>query len=129
MSAIYHMTEDALRAADFRPLHAGDTYDHGFVAKRGSSIPDLTGAEIWLTVKDSTVQADAEALLQLQTPTEIEITDGPTGAFTVHFLPAATQDIEGLWDYDIQIKYASGAVITQAKGKIEFLPNLTRSIT
>lgn len=130
MSVRYDITADLLLAGGFRQLHAGDDYDHDFVVQRGGSVFDLTGAKVWFTVKEDSVETDAQAKLQLDsdTPANLEITDAPNGEFTVHFLKAATEDLEGLWDYDIQVLTAGGQVFTWARGKIEFLENLTRTI-
>jgi len=139
VSVRYDMLAEALEARGYRPIHAGDTYDHDFtVVRAGEELP-LAGAKLWLTVKETDLQADAQAKLQLTgtdpapeppaEPGDIEITDAAHGAFTVHFLPAATQDLAGTWPYDIQAKLSSGEVITLCHGVIEFLENITRSLT
>jgi len=134
MSAIYHMTASELRRSNFRPIHAGDDYNHRFRVKRNDIILDLTGSTIWMTVKDSTTQTDSQAYLQLSSASssEIEITGPTAGEFTVKFRGTGaktTENIEGLWDYDIQVKLSGGDILTIAAGKIEFLPNLTRATT
>lgn len=133
MSVVYHITADNLRSLGYRVLHAGDDYDHQFTVERPAGSPlVLTGATIWLTVKNSSLQDDAQALLQLSSAqvSEIEITDGTNGIFQVKFRGTgskSTADLEGLWKYDIQVKLASGTIITVARGDIEFLENITRT--
>lgn len=135
MSVKYDMTVDAMIGATFRPIHAGDDYDHRFTALRGGVALPLTGtAKIWLTIKENSVEQDAQAKLQLSSAqvTEIEITDGAAGAFTVKFRGTGTKstgDLEGLWLYDLTAKLddPEATLITLAYGKIEFLPNLTRT--
>lgn len=130
MSVAHDITEEALQLAGYRTLHAGDDYDYTFTVTRGGAALDLTGATIWLTVKERAVESDAQAKLQLSTAqaTEISVTDPATGGvFVVHFQATATKDLEGLWLYDIQVKLASEKILTVATGKIEFLPNITRA--
>lgn len=134
MSVVWDLTAENLRAARFRPIHAGDDYNLGVTAKRDGQIIDLTAGKVWLTVKDDPIQADDEAQLQMDsdTPADIEIDSPLSGHFIVHFhgvLSPNTADLEGMWQYDIQVKEASGAITTVGGGKIEFLPNLTRSTT
>ena len=139
MSAQHDITEENLRSQNYRPIHAGDDYDHTFVVDRppGTDM-DLTSALIWCTIKANTVETDAQALLQLRNTAaggsnaEIEITSASEGKFTIKFRGSganSTENIAGLHLYDIQVKLGSGTLITIAKGKIEFLENITRSIT
>lgn len=74
---------------------------------------DLTGAEIYLTVRENNISDTA--LIQLKNTAaggsadEIEDSDLPNGEFKVHFVPENTEDIEISFDeyidlvYDIQI--------------------------
>ncbi len=134
MSVNYDITAEQLKASSYRPLHAGDDYDHKFTVTRGGTPLDLTGSKIWLTVKENSVEPDDEAKLQLSSDdtTEIEITDANAGQFTIKFRGTGTkntQDLEGEWLYDMQVKLSAPAstIITLAYGRIEFLVNLTRA--
>ena len=132
MSAKLDITEDRLSQASFRALHAGDTYDMGFTVERAGSPLNIVGATIYLTVKEDEIKPDADAKLQLSTAdaAEIEITDGPNGRFTVHFVGVglkSTANIVGEYPYDIQVKLAAGTIITVARGVIEFLEQITRA--
>jgi hypothetical protein len=132
MSVKYDITAETLEAANFRALHAGDDYDHDFTASRDGTALDLDGGKVWLTIKEDSKLADAQAKLQVDSDgTGITITAGPAGEFTVHFIDTETDGLEGVWPYDIKVRLgaAGAAVIRLARGKIEFLPNLTRAIT
>lgn len=132
MSIKYDITASSLQSGGFRVLHAGDDYSHTFSVTRGGSNLDLSGsAKIWFTVKEDSVQADTAAKLQLTTDSvsEIEITDPVAGQFIVKFGSSTTEDLEGEWLYDLQVKLDDDTVITIAYGAIEFLTNITRSVT
>lgn len=132
MSVKYDITAEALEAAGYRPIHAGDDYDHQFKVTRGGAALDLDGGKVWFTVKEDSKLADDKAKLQIDSDgADITITNGPAGEFTVHFRDTATAGLEGEWPYDLKARLgAAGApIIRLARGKIEFLPSLTRSIT
>jgi hypothetical protein len=129
MSARWDITAESLLINSFRQLHAGDDFTHIFLFTRGGTALDLTGATVRFTVKEDTVETDAQAKLLYDsgTVTELEITDAVGGEITLKLQSADTQDLEGLWLYDIQATFAGGSVMTLARGRIEFLPNLTRT--
>jgi hypothetical protein len=130
VSQRYDITTAYLEKNDFRPLHAGDDWSHPFTAQRPAGLAlDLTNAKLWLTIKENSIQTDAEALLQITSndATEIEIDTPAAGQFTVYFKSAQTLDLEGTHSYDIQAVLDSGEVVTLARGIIEFLPNITIS--
>jgi hypothetical protein len=128
MSAQYDITADYLIKSGFRPIHAGDDYDHFFTVERppGTAL-SLALAKIWFTIKEDAVDSDAEAKLQYTTDSadEIEITAPATGAFTIHLAAADTENLAGTWQYDVQVKLSTAKIITIARGFIEFLPHIT----
>lgn len=132
MSAKYDITAEYLIRSNFRPIYAGDDYDHSFTVERppGTALP-LTGAKIWFTVKEDITQADEEALLQYTTDdsSQIEIISAPDGSFVIHLKSDDTGEMAGTWVYDIQVKLDTGKVITIAQGVIEFLPQVTQTKT
>lgn len=131
MSVEYNITAETLEAANFRAIHAGDDYDHDFTATRGGVVLNLTDAKIWFTIKEDSKLGDAQAKLQIDSDgAEITITDAAAGEFTVHLRDTATNGLEGLWPYDIKVRLgaAGSAIVRLARGKIEFLSNLTRDI-
>lgn len=129
MSALYDITFKRLHKDNFRPIHAGDDYDHDFVIFRAGSSLDLTGAKVWFTVKEKTTDSDSQAKLAYDSTdtTEIEITDATAGKFTIHLKSDDTADLEGVWLYDIKTKLSTDKIIRIARGVIEFLPNITRA--
>jgi hypothetical protein len=134
MSVDFDITAESLVSQNYRRLHAGDDYNYRFHVTRNSLPLSLIGAgvKIWFTVKEASLKNDSEAKLQLTSAssTQIEITDAANGDFTVKFAAASTADLEGEWQYDLQVKAlidGSLKVMTVAKGLIEFLPNLTRA--
>lgn len=130
MSVKHDITEESLIAAGYRALHAGDDYTYQFTVTRGGTALDLTSAKVWLTIKESSVEVDASAKLQYDSSTAaITITSPTNGQFTVTFTAADTADLEGEWLYDIKAKLADTTLIRLARGKIEFLANLTRATT
>jgi len=137
MSIVYNITSDDLSAAGYRTLHAGDDYRHRFYLTSGEDEDpfDLSpiGTKIWFTIKESSIKSDINSKLQLSTSDNIEIISPPTlGEFVVKFNSEDTQDLEGTWLYDMQVrgfKDGSFKILTVARGLIEFLPNLTRAIT
>jgi hypothetical protein len=135
MSALYDITVKNLEAAGHRVIHAGDDYDHEFTALRDGVPIDLSSVKLWLTIKEDSSQPDSAAKLQYDSETpggspNIEITDAVAGEFTVHFRDTDTKGLEGLWPYDIKIRLGAvgAAILRLARGRIEFLPNITREI-
>lgn len=129
MSVRHDITADELLAAGFRQLHAGDDFNHEFIFTRNSVALDLSGATVRFTVKEDSIEPDAQAKLTFDSGTvaDLEITDATGGKIVVKFKKADTENLEGLFQYDVQASLGGGAVITLARGKIEFLPNLTRT--
>jgi hypothetical protein len=131
MSAQYDITADYLVRSGYRPIHAGDDYDHSFTVERAGTPLNLTSAKLWFTVKEDVADADSEAKLQYTSAViaEIEITTPLSGAFVIHLQAADTEDLAGTWQYDIQAKLSTGRIITIARGVIEFLSNVTQTRT
>jgi hypothetical protein len=136
MSVLHNITADSLSSQSFRVLHAGDDYDYEFTFNRNGSPIDFTGAQVWLTVKSRSIQSDIQAKLQLAgteggASDQIEMISPSLGKLVVKFRGEGvktTADLEGMWEYDMQAKLLSPSqLITLARGKIEFLQNITRS--
>ena len=134
MSTALDITSDYLRSLSFRPLHAGDDYHYKFTIEQGGEGIDLSDAKVWFTIKETSLKTDEEAKLQYtsEDSDEIEITEPLSGKIVVKFAGGDTEDLEGQWRYDLQIKATIEGimkVVTVAWGMIEFLPNLTRATT
>lgn len=129
MSALYDITADFLRRNNYRPIHAGDDYDHTFVVDRAGAPLNLVGAKLWITLKTSSQDSDASAKLQYTSsdPLDIEVTEPAAGRFIVHFHAADTASLEGTWDYDIKAKLSTTKIIRIARGVIQFLPSITQA--
>lgn len=130
MSVKYDITSEYLIRSNFRPIHAGDDYDHQFTVQRAGSALDLTSATLWFTVKDDLTDNDSEALLQYDStvPANIEITTPLNGEFTIHLNDTDTAELRGAWNYDIKAKLGTGKILRIAYGIIEFLPNITEAV-
>jgi len=131
MSVKYDITSDYLIRANFRPIHAGDDYDHCFTVERAGLPLDLTSAKLWFTIKADINETDTEAMLQYSSdlPAEIEITDILNGKFVIHIAAIDTAEFEGTWNYDIKAKLSTDKILRIARGVIQFLPNITRATT
>jgi hypothetical protein len=121
-----------LSSLGFRQLHAGDNYTLTFNLVDHNDDPiDLTSATVWFTVKRKSTDEDSSALLFLITtgtsPGVVIQTPATDGIVCVYFRPADTGLLEGLWQYDLQIKTAALGVVTVLYGAIEFLKNITRA--
>jgi hypothetical protein len=134
MSVAHDITAENLARQSYRVLHAGDDYDYQFTVTREGTPLDLTGAKLWFTVKGSRVESDAQSMLQLTELDGISVTSPAAGVFLVQFRGEGTKstaDLAGKWDYDLTAKLSGAApnLITLARGVIEFLPNITRSVS
>ena len=83
---------------------------------------NLTGAKLWLTMKDSYDDADQAAALQLTSddPAEIDIIDAAQGQARIFFEPGDTEILE-IRDYyfDIQVKHGTLGIKTVLAGILE----------
>ena len=128
MSVKYDITSEQLIRSSYRPIHAGDDYDHSFTILRAGSPLDLTSAKVWFTVKEDDNDSDSEAKLQYDSDAaDIDITDAGNGQFTIHLSDTDTDDMQGTWSYDIKALLGSGQIIRIARGVIEFLANITQA--
>lgn len=125
MGIHYDIISNYLIKSNYRPLIAGDDYDHGFRTLRNGVPLDLTGSKLWFTVKSELQDPDSEALLQYTSEDNIFISSPTQGTFTVKFQAADTSSLAGTWHYDIQAKLSTDKIITLAYGVIEFLPQVT----
>jgi hypothetical protein len=124
----FDITANALAIAHFRPLHAGDDYDYTFTVKTRAGVAvNLSGAVLVLTAKADRADPDSEAVLEYGSADsdQITITLPAAGTFVVHFSEADTEDLAGVWDYDIKA-WISAQATHLAYGKLEFLPSITQ---
>ncbi len=111
-------------------FYRGDTkvFNLSFKDSVGAAI-DITGHELWFTMKRTVTDADGEAVLQKKTvfPAGSESEDG-TGTLTLD--STDTGDIDpGTYFFDIQkvIPENPPVVATLMSGKISVLPDITRN--
>jgi len=96
-----------------------------------TTIPDISSWTIWMTGKLDKADSDAEALFQIKTPTEIEITDGAGGIAVATLPTTATSSLTGttVVYFDVQGKEGGGAIHTLAIGTIKVLVDVTVDTT
>lgn len=111
----------------------GDTesYDLTIVDAEGEAI-DLTGSELWFTIKVNQADTDAAALVQKTSGsgiTHADEQDGDgAGLATVALEPEDTEKLLARdYYYDVQMKSPAGAVTTVVAGTFTLSADVTRS--
>lgn len=121
-------------------INRGDTFELNITlyAADGVTPWDLTGAKVWSTVKTKLLDADANALSQIDsaggsTPTGGAVTlGGVLGTIIVRHAPAMSRAVDTVNTsvfYDVQVKLADGRIFTVEWGKLEIGPDVTLSYT
>ena len=113
------------------PFYRGDTkaFDLSFTDSSGLPI-DVTGHELWFTLKTSIADSDADAAFQKRIvfPGSAE---SQQGVATLVLTSEETGTIEpGTYFFDIQkvIPDTPPVVATLLSGKVSILPDITRSV-
>lgn len=102
-------------------IFAGRDQTVQFTLTTGEVPYDLTGAKVWLTVKDETADPDSEALILKRSldaggaDTEVNIVDAENGILEVYFVPADTVDLDtgdssAYW-FDVVVENSEGKQI------------------
>ena len=92
-----------------------------FYNESGSAI-DLSGCSLYTTVKQNADDTDANAKISAS----LEVTSPATaGIATWTLVPADTQYLSGIYQWDVQMKSATGKVTTLIKDVIEITPDIT----
>lgn len=114
-------------------MYRGDSLVLDVMVLQGGSPADLTGATVWFTAKRNLTDPDVDAVIQVESPTDITIFDQTTnrGQAQVN-VPASvtavlTEQQLQLF-YDVQIKFATGRVATVDFGTLVITPDVTQSI-
>lgn len=97
-----------------------------------SGVPvDITGCSLKFTAKRSLQDDDADAVFQLDTPTEILITNGPGGLCQINVASLDTSAllVPTLCYCDLQLVDTSGNVSTTATGTLMVKIDVTRTNT
>jgi len=120
-------TNIELVRGDYQELRiATETYDP--VTATWSAM-NLTGATIWLTAKRKISDADAAAVFQIKTPTDIVVSDPLTGVCVAKLQPANTSalpDIRTRLHYDVQVVIAGKPRTPLVEGWFTVIPDITR---
>lgn len=99
-----------------------------FLQSDGVTPIDITGGEVWLTLNASNDPAsDSTAALQ---KTVTVFSDPTNGAATISLAPADTSGLAaGTYFYDVQLKDASGNILSSKQDKFVLSADVTRSTT
>lgn len=90
---------------------------------------DLTGATVFFTAKsaiEADDAADATAVISTETVSHIDPTAGAT---VIELSPTDTNVTPGLYYYDIQVKKASGTIVSVPARKMRIWADVTRRTT
>lgn len=91
---------------------------------------DLSGAKVWLTVKDEMSDSDSQALASKRNDlaggdaTQVNITDPTGGELEVYFVPSDTVNLKGDYWWDLVVENSSGKRM-QAVPPSRFKVNIT----
>lgn len=105
--------------------YMGDTKTINLTVKdsAGSAV-DITGATVWMTIKNKVGDSDADALVQKEVTSHADPTEGET---QIVITSDDTQELRaGTFKYDIQIKLASGVVSTLFFGDYQLIQGCTQ---
>jgi hypothetical protein len=107
--------------------YRGDDYtvDLTFTDSNGVAI-DITNYKIYFTLKNKFSDTDALAVLQ---KTITSHTAPLSGQSQITLTAAETDDLCGVYKYDMQYITGSGTVKTFAYGEFTFTEDITRAIT
>jgi len=86
---------------------------------------NLTGAKIWFTMKQNLMQDDSEAAVQKEITNHTNAAQGESQIVLTH---DDTNNLSGTYYYDIQLVDANNNVTTLIFGKLNVLPDVTRSV-
>ncbi|MDD5265448.1 MAG: hypothetical protein PHU43_11530 [Candidatus Bipolaricaulis sp.] len=107
--------------------YKGDTFVKSLAFKDSAAAAiDITGWTIWFTIKNSTDDADADAIIQKKITVH---TSPAAGLSAISMTAAETDSFDSTYKYDIQIKKADGTIRTVLEDTITFTKDVTRSTT
>lgn len=91
----------------------------------GDTPKDITGWTIFFTLKKKIDDSDDDAVLKKDITSHTNAAQGET---EIPLLDTNTNDLAGIYHYDIQSKDDSGIIKTVIKGEINFIKDITRRI-
>lgn len=106
-----------------------EIYDVEFKMPDGTTPLNLTGVQgIWFTAKRSSLDPDADALVQKSLGSGITVVSAPAGTATITIDAADTVDIEPtVLVWDAQVKDSLGKIRTAAQGTLKITADVTRA--
>lgn len=93
---------------------------------------DLTGATLWFTAKNAWSDADADAVIALTTPTDIQITDPTGGIAIINVTADETKTLNAYTRlvYDVQmLEQGAAGPTTLVQGKLTVSRDVTRAVS
>ena len=84
---------------------------------------DITGWIFSMTIKEKTYQPDTDAAVVVDVLVHADPSNGITGVLIPN---TKTNDLIGVYQYDIQYKTLSGIIRTFMRGQIDFLDDVSR---
>lgn len=109
-------------------IEQGATWEYPFTWTSGGSPVNITGYEFKAQIRKQAAKSatDPPVIIQLETPNEITITDGPNGIYTISISDEVTSTMpNGNYIWDMFVTFPSGKVRKLWVGAVEFIPNVT----
>jgi len=109
-------------------IEQGATWEFPFTWTSGGNPVDITGYEFKAQIRKKVATSSNEppVIIQLETPNEIVITDGPNGEYTITISDEITSTMpNGIYGWDMFVEFPSGKVRKLWVGAVEFIPNYT----
>jgi len=109
-------------------IEQGATWEYPFTWTSGGSPVNITGYSFKAQIrkKAATSSTEPPVIITLNTPSEIVITDGPNGVYTITISDEVTSAMpNGLYVWDMFVEFPSGKVKKLWAGSVEFIPNVT----
>lgn len=97
---------------------ANDTEGILLEITKDGKLQNIAGAEI----KFGAIDSGGKTVLSKVTPTQIKVLG--LGQVVINLLPEDTVDLEGTYNYQVQVKDVSGNIKTVTIGRINILKNL-----
>ncbi len=101
----------------------GDYRTVNLTVQSNGSAQDITGATLWLTVKDDLTKEDADAIMQVTG----SIVDGTAGTAKFEINSNHSNKEAGDYTYDIQIKLTDGSIYTLIKDDFQIIQDVTKT--
>ena len=106
-------------------VYRGDDKTYNVVFKDGEGeVINITGWEVFFTVKNKATDTDAQAIIQKKVTSHTDPTNGETEISLTH---DDTDITVKYYDYDIQIKDADSKIKTIVVGQFKILQDVTFS--